>query len=129
VYLGVLEHFLVTWLDINGVIRHQDGAPPHCHTVTRYLNQTFLEDGLVVESTFRGHPDHPISRPWTFHFGGFMKDNVYIPLMPVDLQKLRDRFGKTIVLVDVTFLKNCWYKLEYRLNICRITRGSHIKNL
>jgi hypothetical protein len=58
-----------------------------------------------------------------------MKDNVYIPPMPVDLQELRDRIVNTIALVYVTFLDKLWDKLEYRLDVCCITRGSHIEHL
>jgi hypothetical protein len=58
-----------------------------------------------------------------------MKDNVYIPPMPVDLQDLRDRIFNAIALVDVTFLTKLWDKLEYRLDVCHINRGSHIEHL
>jgi hypothetical protein len=64
-----------------------------------------------------------------FSFWGFVKDNVYIPPMPVDLQELRGRIVNTIALVDVTFLDKLWDKLEYRLDVCRITRGSLIEHL
>jgi hypothetical protein len=49
--------------------------------------------------------------------------------MPVDLQELRDRIVNAIALVDVTFLNKLWDKLEYRLDVCRITRSSHIEHL
>jgi hypothetical protein len=64
-----------------------------------------------------------------FSFWGFVKDNVYIPPMPVDLQELHDRIVNTTALVDVTFFDKLWGKLEYRLDVCRITRGSHIEHL
>jgi hypothetical protein len=63
-----------------------------------------------------------------FSFWEFVKD-VYIPLMPVDLQELRDRIVNAIALVHVTFLGKLWIKLEYRLDVCRITRGSNIDHL
>jgi hypothetical protein len=58
-----------------------------------------------------------------------VKDNVYIPPTPVDLQELHDEIVNTIALVDVTFLDKEWDKLEYHLDVCRITRGSHIEHL
>jgi hypothetical protein len=39
-----------------------------------------------------------------FSFWGFMKDNVYIPPMPVDLLEIHDRIVITIALVDANFL-------------------------
>jgi hypothetical protein len=64
-----------------------------------------------------------------FSFWGFVKDNVYIPQMPVDLQEIRDRIVNTTALVDAKFLDKLWDKLEYRLDVCRITRDSHIVHL
>jgi hypothetical protein len=64
-----------------------------------------------------------------FSFWGFVKDNVYIPPMPVDLQELRDRIVNAIALVHVTFLGKLRVELEYRLDVCRITRGSNIEHL
>jgi hypothetical protein len=64
-----------------------------------------------------------------FSFWRFVKDNVYIPPMPVDLQELCDRIVNTIALVDVTFLGKLWDELEYCLDVCHITRGSHIEHL
>jgi hypothetical protein len=64
-----------------------------------------------------------------YTFWGFMKDNVYIPTMPVDLQELRDRIVNAIALVHVTFLGKLWVELEYSLDFCHITRGSHIEHL
>jgi hypothetical protein len=64
-----------------------------------------------------------------FLFWGFMKDNVYIPPMPVDLQEIRDRIVNTTALVDANFLDKLWDKLEYRLDVCRMARGSHIEHL
>jgi len=50
--------------------------------------------------------------------------SVYIPPMPVDLQELRDRIVNAKALVDVTFLNKLWDELDYRLDICRITRAA-----
>jgi hypothetical protein len=49
--------------------------------------------------------------------------------MPVELQGLRDRIVNTITLVRATFLGKLWVELEYRLDVCRITRGNNIEHL
>jgi hypothetical protein len=64
-----------------------------------------------------------------FPFWGLLKDNVYLPPMPLDLQELRDRIVNAIALVDVTFLNKLWDELEYRLDVYRMPRGSHIEHL
>jgi hypothetical protein len=49
--------------------------------------------------------------------------------MPMDLQELRERIVNVIALVDVTFFNKLCDELEYRLDVYRITRGSHIEHL
>jgi hypothetical protein len=49
--------------------------------------------------------------------------------MPVDLPDFRDRIANAMALVHVTFLDKLWVELEYRLDVCRIIRGSHIEHL
>jgi hypothetical protein len=73
-------------------------------------------------ATFLGHPDHPMTA-MDFSFWGFVKDNVYIPPIPVDFQELRDGIENAIVLVDVTFLNKLWDELEYHLDVSSITRA------
>jgi hypothetical protein len=60
-----------------------------------------------------------------FSFWGFVKDNVYNPSFPVDLQRLRDRTVKTTDLVDVTSLKNCGANESV---VYRITKDSRIED-
>jgi hypothetical protein len=67
--------------------------------------------------------------PMDFSFWGFVKDNVYIPPMPADLQEVRDWIVNAIALVHVTFLGKLWVELEHRLDVCHITTGSHIEHL
>jgi hypothetical protein len=63
-----------------------------------------------------------------FSFWGFVKDNVYIPPMPVELQEIRHRIVNSIAVLDANFLDKLWDQLEYHLDVCRITRGSHIEH-
>jgi hypothetical protein len=49
--------------------------------------------------------------------------------MPVDLQEIHDRIVNAIALVHVTFLGKLWAELEYRLDVCHVTRGSNIEHL
>jgi hypothetical protein len=130
VYFDMLERFLVPQLDVNNVIWQQDGAPPHYHSdVTRYLNQTFPGRWIGRGGCIPCPPRSPDLIPMDFSFRGFVTDNVYIPPMPVDLQELRDRIVNAIALVDVTFLNKLWDELEYRLDVWRITSGSHTEHL
>jgi hypothetical protein len=78
-----------------------------------------------VVATILGHPDHRSNTHEYFFWGGFVKDKVYIPPMPVDLLELRNRIVNAIALVDVSVFNRLRDELEY-LNVCNILRGSHI---
>jgi hypothetical protein len=49
--------------------------------------------------------------------------------MPPDLQKLHGRTVNAIALVGVFFLNKLWNELEYHLDVCHITGGSHTEHL
>ena len=44
-----------------------------------------------------------------------------------DLADLRQRIIETVEFVTPHFLINTWQELEYRLDICRATKGAHIE--
>jgi hypothetical protein len=45
------------------------------------------------------------------------------------IQELCDMTVNAIALVDVTFLNRLCNELEYRLDVCSITRGRHIEHV
>jgi hypothetical protein len=92
--------------------------------VTKHLGEILILGGKNTKKS-RCIPWPPRSPNLTlmdFSFWGFVEDNVYIPPMPVDLQELRDRIVNATVLLHVTFLGKLWVELEYRLDVCRISR-------
>jgi len=116
----MLWHFLVPQKDVNSVIWQDNGAlSQRCDAVAEPNIPGKME---VVAVTSCVHPHHPIK----FSIWGFVKGNVYIPRMSVDLQDLCERTN-TVAVVDVTFLNKMCYKLEYHLDVCRVTSGSHIE--
>jgi len=62
-----------------------------------------------------------------FFLRGFVKDNVYVPPIPKTLSELRERINTAIGNVTQDMLGRVWQEWEYRLDICRITRGAHIQ--
>ena len=60
---------------------------------------------------------------------GFVKDTVFVPPVPANLQELRDRITATVALIDRDMLTRVWNELDYRLNVCRISQGGHIEHL
>jgi hypothetical protein len=48
---------------------------------------------------------------------------VYVPPMPRDLPQLRQRFVEAFATIDGQMLQRVWQELEYRIDICRVTKG------
>jgi hypothetical protein len=49
--------------------------------------------------------------------------------MPRDLPQLRPRFVKVVAAIDCQMLQLVWQKLDYVIDICRVTKGGHIEHL
>lgn len=137
VYLDMLQLWLMPQLqeDYSSFIFQQDGAPPH------YLNHVrhFLNNELPHRWIGRGSDDDNRLLPWPprspdltpcdFFLWGYIKDRVFVPPMPRDLQDLRQRITTAFATIDRDMLKRVWEEFDFRLDICRITKGSHIEHL
>nr|GBN78055.1 Organic cation transporter protein [Araneus ventricosus] len=67
----------------------------------------------------------PDITPCDFFFWCFVKDKVYVPPLPRNLEDLRTRIGNAVNLVKPDMLKRGWEEIDYRLDIVRMTLGSH----
>ena len=61
--------------------------------------------------------------------GGYIKDRVFVPALPVSLNELKQRIKTAVASVDEDMLRSVWTELDYRIDICRVTKGSHIEHL
>ena len=48
--------------------------------------------------------------------------------MPTN-HKLQDRIRAAVQTIDANMLKRVWQVLDYRIDICRVTKGAHIEHL
>ena len=56
--------------------------------------------------------------------------NVFVPPLPCDLADLKARIIIAAVKnIDALMLTRMWQELEYRVDVCRVTRGAHIEHL
>jgi hypothetical protein len=51
---------------------------------------------------------------------------VFVPLLPRDLADLKARIIAAVKDIDTPMLTRVWQELEYRTDMCRVTRGAHI---
>jgi hypothetical protein len=49
--------------------------------------------------------------------------------MPHDLPQLRQRIVEAVAAINRKMLQRVWQELDYRTDICRVTKGGHIENL
>jgi hypothetical protein len=54
---------------------------------------------------------------------------VYVPPLPRDLADLKARITAAVKNIDAPMLTRVWQELGYRIDVCRVTRGAHIKYL
>jgi hypothetical protein len=49
--------------------------------------------------------------------------------MPRDLTQLRQRVVEAVAAIDRQMLQRLWQELDYRIDICRVSKGGHIEHL
>jgi hypothetical protein len=54
-------------------------------------------------------------------------DIVYVPSLPNDLQELRQHIIAAVATINRDMLERLWTEMDYRIDVCRVTRGSHIE--
>jgi hypothetical protein len=60
---------------------------------------------------------------------GYVKDVVYVPPLPNDLQELRQRIIAAVATINRDMLERVWTETDYRIDVCSVTRGFHIECL
>ena len=58
-----------------------------------------------------------------------VEDRVFVPPFPVSLNELKQRITTAVASVDEDMLRSVWTELDYRIDIRRVTKGSHIEHL
>jgi hypothetical protein len=52
-----------------------------------------------------------------------------MPRMPRDLPQLRQRIVEAVATVDREMLLRVWQEIDYRIDVCRVTKGGYIEHL
>ena len=84
----------------------------------------------VIKNDCRGHTQYtPDATPGDFFLWDYVKDRVHVPLHPASIPELEVRIRTTIETITVDKLQIVWNELDYRVDVCRITKGAHIDHL
>ena len=54
---------------------------------------------------------------------------VYVPPLPASIPELKVRIRTAIGTITADMLQTVWNELDYRVDVCRITKGAHIEQL
>ena len=74
-------------------------------------------------------PRSPDATPCDFFLWGYVKDQVYVPPLPTSIPELKLRIGTSIETITGDMLQTVRNELNYRVDVCRITKGAHIQHL
>jgi len=87
----------------------------------------------VIRNDCRGFnnlpPRSPDVPPCDFFLWGYVKDQVYVPPLPTSFPKLKELIRTSIETTTADMLQTVWNELDYRVDVCRITKGAHIEHL
>ena len=61
--------------------------------------------------------------------GVYQRQSFRSSTLPVSLNELKQRITTAVASVDEDMLGSVWIELDYRIDICRVTKGSHIEHL
>ncbi|GBL85749.1 hypothetical protein AVEN_193194-1 [Araneus ventricosus] len=85
--------------------------------------------GLDDDPLFPWPPRSPDLTPCDFFLWGYVRDKVYVPPMSTTLQALQERITAAVTDIYGNILLNVWTELDYRWDVCRVTKGAHIEHL
>jgi len=67
--------------------------------------------------------------PCDFFLWRYVKERVYVPPLPADLDELRNRITTAVNFVTEDTLRRVWDEFSYRVNVVRTVGGGHIEHL
>ena len=63
-------------------------------------------------------------------FRGFnLSPQVYVPPLPASIPELKVRIRTATETITADMLQTVWNELDYRVDVCRITKGAHTEHL
>jgi len=54
---------------------------------------------------------------------------VYVPPLPESIPELKVRIRTATETITAAMLRTVWNELDYRVDVCRITKGAHTEHL
>ena len=133
----MLQDWLLPQLneDSEDFIFQQGGAPPLWHNqVRRFVNETFPQRwiGRTGPKHLALHswpPRSPDMTPCHFFLWGYVKERVYVPSLPADLDELTKRIKAAVKSVKEDTIRRVWDEFSYCVDVVRAAGKGHIEHL
>jgi hypothetical protein len=134
--LDMLSEWLLPQLEegVPDFILQQDGAPPHWNGHVRdhlngHLPQRWIgHAGQNDVPLMFWPPRSPDLTPCDFFFWGYVKDKVFVPPLPQDLQQLTQRIRDAVDSIDQDMLAWAWQEVDYRVTSA-VSQGAPTSNI
>jgi len=68
-------------------------------------------------------------QPHDFFLWVYIKDQIYFPPPHANIPEPKVRISTAIQTVTSDMLQTVWNELDYRVEVCRITKGARIEHL
>jgi hypothetical protein len=85
--------------------------------------------GAADEKWMKWPPRSPDLTPCDFFLWGYVKEQVFLPSLPLDIDALKLTVTAATEIIDRNMLERIRDELDYRLDICRVMNGAHIDYL
>jgi hypothetical protein len=129
--LDIVQKWLIPQVEDDGddCIYQQDGAPPHYHNfVCGCLIQHLHQCWIICMSTrdqvlLRWPPSLPNLMWCSFFLWGYVKDCVFLLLLPQDMPELWRWIITAVSETHCDVLWRVWAEMDYWLDICLVTRA------
>ena len=96
------------------------------HLPRRWIGRASGENNV----TLKWPPRLPDLTPCDFFLWGYVKTLVYVPHpLPANVNELKQRITIALETVTQDMLHHVWEELDFRLEVCWVTGGAHIKHL
>jgi hypothetical protein len=99
--------------------------PYRLQLLRRWIGRTSNEGSALIPWP----PGSPDLTSCDFFPWGYVKDKVYVPHLPGDLPELRQRIVAAVDTIDVDMLQRVWQEVDYRIDVCSVTRGGYMEHL
>ena len=83
----------------------------------------------MIEGDIHNTQYTPDATPSDFILWGYVKDQFYVPSLPASIPELKVWIRTAMETINADKTQTVWNELDYRVDVCRITKGTYIEQL